>query len=261
MHHIPHPKDQAETLMRLAKARGWKLGKQDALEMVAELQGFKSWQICSAAVEANTSEDAKSDALEPQLIVEPCDDKEDKHLFVSLVTMDATMSAELGVWARNKEEAEDRLLQFAVQRYQETGGSDFQFDEGNQKDVDDFHVGDFDEMENRSNCAIEGDDMFARATWADERGSYDVIFQRDEPDCSDADRRHAVTATLTVKPNYIGVGEAARDFEGESERFSASDGELRSQLRFEIEEGNFDDDIDSLLEDAVRNFKRRARRK
>lgn len=261
MHHIPHPKDQAETLMRIAKARGWKLGKQEALEVVAELQGFKSWQICSAAVNEALEQKPEQLKLKPQIIVDDCEEKEGKHLFVGTVTMEATMSAELGVWATDEDEARERLIEFAVDRYQLNGGSDFALDEGNWKDGDDFYLPDADSIENRSQLNVEGDDMFARATWADERGSYDVIFDRSEPDCSDEDRRFAVTATLTVKPNLEGVPEISKEFGGEVENYSASDGELVNQLQFEVEEGNFDQHIDKLLKKAVRDMKHRPRAK
>lgn len=261
MHHIPHPKDQAETLMRIAKANGWKLGKQEALEVVAEMQGFKSWQVCSAATnEGLKGEQPEKLKLEPALIVEPCNDKDGKQLFRGIVTMDATMSAEFGVWATNREDAEERFSEFALARYEKNGGADFMFDEGNHKRLEDFYPGELDEFENLSLDIEQDHDMFARATWADERGSYDVIFSRDEPDCSDDDRRFAVTVTLSVTPNIKGATSVSKEFTGD-DCWSVDDDELESQLEFDVKNGNFDDEIDALLKKSLRDLKRSLRAK
>jgi hypothetical protein len=258
MHHIPHPKDQAETLMRIAKARGWELGKQAALEVVAEMQGHKNWQICSAAVNVALADKQAQLKLEPALVIEDPDDEDGQQLFVGTVTMEATMSAEFGVWAADAYEARGKLLDFAVDRYQMNGGSDFVFDDGNYRDSDDFYLPDADAIENRS-LDIECDgDMSARATWQDERGSYDVIFSRDEPDCSDDERRGAVTVTLSVKPNIKGAPELTKEYTGE-EGHIVADGELSSQLRSDVEEGNFDTRIEQLLKKALRDMQHRPR--
>lgn len=258
MHHIPHPKDQAETLMRIAKARGWELGKQDALEVVAELQGYKNWQICSAAVHAVLADKQSNPTLEPELVIEDRGDEDGQQLFVGTVTMEATMSAEFGVWAVDAYEAQSKLIDFAVDRYRMNGGADFEFDDGNYRDRDDFYLPDADAVENRSLDIECDDDMFARATWHDERGSYDVIFSRDEPDCSDDERRGAVTVTLSVKPNIKGAPEMTKEYSGEEGHVVAED-ELGSQLRFDVKEGNFDARIDQMLKKAVRDMQRRPR--
>jgi hypothetical protein len=49
MHQIPQPKEQARLLKAALATRGIKLDHQDALEVVATVMGFRSWQTMAAA--------------------------------------------------------------------------------------------------------------------------------------------------------------------------------------------------------------------
>ncbi|MBC8741871.1 hypothetical protein F6X40_35575 [Paraburkholderia sp. UCT31] len=201
MHHIPHPKAQAETLRAIFAERGVTVSLQDSLEYVAKLQGFKSWQHCSAAVAKPTV--APVEVPDEQLDEEdgpyfvPCDDKEGLRLFVGCVTVDTTMSGSVGVWAEDLEHAR-QLMRSAGREAYEKGR--FSEDEGNYRRASDFYLGDSDAVECISDINVEGDmhDLTKSATWEDEKAKYCLMLDRDEPDHADESRRHSVSVTLEV---------------------------------------------------------------
>jgi hypothetical protein len=257
MHHIPHPKEQAKTLMQLAKARGWKLGNQDALEIVAEMLGFKSWQACSASIVESATQ-VTAEEVGPETRVAPCDAKEGKHLFAANVTADTTMTARLAVWATDRNDAIEKLIEFGGKLWKQAD-SVFEQDEGNQ-DADDVYLGDEDDIEELSSLEIDGDDMCACAGWADERASYRVWFTRDEPDHADDSRRSAVTVSLECTPNLKGAARVEKELAGDA-GYVCSEDNLRAELRHAVTEGDFEDEFDKLLKKATRPAKRRPPQK
>jgi hypothetical protein len=257
MHHIPHPKDQAETLMRVAQARGWTLGRQDALEIVAELQGFKNWQTCSANV-SEAATQVSPEEVAPATRVAPCKNKEGKHLFAANVTADTTMTARLAVWATDRSDAIEKLIEFGGKLWKQAD-SVFEQDEGNQ-DADDVYLGDEDDIEKMSALELDGDDMSACAEWADERASYRVWFTRDEPDHADDSRRSAVTVSLECTPNLKGATMVEKELAGD-DGYVCSEDDLKDELHRAVTEGDFDDEFDKLLKKASRPVKRRPSQK
>ena len=255
MHHIPHPKDQAETLMALAQSRGWTLGKQDALEIVAQLQGFKNWQTLSASLDTNQK--LKPEPLRQKVPVAPCRNKEGKLLYEANVTADTTMTARLAVWASSVDDAIGKLLEFGGKLWEE-GSPAFEHDEGNQ-DADDVYLGDEDDIEATSVLEIDGDDMCASATWADERGAYRVWYTRDEPDHADDDRRNSVTISIECTPNLQDAGLIEKSLTGE-DGTSCSEGYLKSDLRQAVKDGNFEDALKRLLDQGARALRKSAKR-
>ena len=244
MHHIPHPKNQAQTLMHIARDKGWSLGKQEALEIVAQLQGYKTWQICSSVVDAANAAVQETPAR-PTLLVEPCRNHEGKHLFSALVTTDTTMSARYAVWAEDEDEARVRLRQFAARRYEQNGGEDFDIDDANYRGAVDFYLGDPNDIEDLSTPVIEGDDMQAQATWKDEQGQYSVQLHRDAPDHADSEHPAATTVTLRCTRNVKGAAPQEKVLAGNS-GYQCS-GPLVDELRRLTDERTFTKVFEKML--------------
>jgi hypothetical protein len=255
MHHIPHPKDQAEMLTAIAKVRGWQLGKQDALEVVAQLQGFKNWQTLSASLDASLK--SKPEPLRPNVPVAPCRNKEGKKLYEANVTADTTMTARLAVWATDQDDAIGKLVEFGGKLWKH-GDPAFEHDEGNQ-DSADVYLGDENDIETLSVLHIDGDDMCASASWADERGAYRIWYTRDEPDHADDSRRNAVTTSIECTPNLQGAKLLEKELAGD-DGTSCSEGDLKSDLVRAVKEGNFEDDLRRLLDQATRALRKSATR-
>jgi hypothetical protein len=233
MHHTPNLKSKANILVQVFAEQGKQLPHQQALEYVARLEGFKDWQTASAALATSQNE------LEATLHIEPCDDKSGCELFTALATVDVTMSANIGVWAEDAEQAKDFIQSYASKLYQE--GKAFQFDEGNMRRSCDFYLNEKPEM--LSAPEIDGDNASIAATFQVDEYDRRVQLSRIEPDHSSDERRARVETTLTVSH---GVHSVSRTWK------AAVYGALSAYARTAIQEGDFDEEFEKLTERVVK---------
>jgi hypothetical protein len=168
------------------------------------------------------------------------------------------MTARLAVWATDRNDAIEKLIEFGGKLWKQAD-SVFEHDEGNQ-DADDVYIGDEDDIEKLSSVQIDGDDMCACAEWADERASYRVWFTRDEPDHADDSRRSAVTVSLECTPNLKGATMVEKELAGD-DGYVCSEDDLKDDLRRAATEGDFDDEFDKIFKKASRPAKRRPSQK
>jgi len=245
MHHTPDLKSKAATLRQLI-LDDFKLDvpHQEALRYVARLEGYKDWQTASAAQQA-----AVSDADESGLLVVPCEDTAGCAFYTALATVDVTMSAHIGVWAKNKGDAADAIREHAQELYQ--AGEGFALDDGNHRRACDFYMND--SLECVSRPEVEGDDAYVDATYQVDESYRRVQLSRNEPDHARDDRRARVETTLTLSKGITSVSRTLR---------SDVCGDLQSYVRTAIQEGDFDEEFKRLsvrLEKACRTTKRKLR--
>lgn len=134
---VPEAKNQARLLSKTLKTLlGITVGHQDALEVIAKLNGQASWRVLAAQ-----SERAPSGPTEAELLHDEIPGDPQLPLWDVLLTVDTSMSRHLRVHARNEEDA----LEVARNHAADTGGAGFEVDEGNYRGASDYYLGDPDE--------------------------------------------------------------------------------------------------------------------
>jgi len=244
MKNVPQPQEQARILKAALKGLGLNVGHQAALQVVAQVMGVRDWPTLSASFDAaQAHRNAQATAL--AAIVGP----EDGNLYESLVTVDQTLSARIRVRAHSAEEAQ-QLLRTAGHAQYPHG---FELDEGNYRGSADFYLGDSNAVVNLSEPVFDDDgatDFSAGATWHDETYKYRIEVSRDEPDCSDDNRRARTTEVLRVSRDGVEVSREAR---------RAVWDELENYVRDVIEDGDFDDVFAELAAKVERKLKRQQK--
>lgn len=244
MHHAPDIKSKAAVLRKLLLDDfNLQLPLQRSLEYAARLDGHKDWQTASAALQVGASED------ETALHVVPCEDRTGCDFYTALATVDVTMSAHIGVWAKNKGDAAQSIREHAQELYLASKG--FEIDEGNHRRACDFYMND--SLECVSKPEVEGDDSYVDVMFQVDENYRRVQLSRNEPDHARDDRRARVETTLTLSK---GVTSVSRTFRSDVH------GSLPSYARTAIDEGDFDDEFNRLggrLQKALRSTKRKLR--
>ncbi|KWU26329.1 glyoxalase superfamily protein [Burkholderia cenocepacia] len=233
MHHTPNLKSKAEILAQLFNEQGMQLAHQQALDFVARLEGFKDWHTASAA------QPKVPDDLAVALHIQPRADKSECELFTALATVDVTMSAHIGVWAADADEARGFVRSYAADLYRENKG--FELDEGNMRRAADFYLNET--PESVSTPEIEGDNSYVDATYQVDEYDRRVQLSREQPDHSSDERRARVEATLTVSYGVVSFSRTLK---------VSVYGSLSSYARTAIEEGDFDEAFEALTARVIR---------
>jgi hypothetical protein len=243
MKNVPQPKEQARVLKTALSQLGLTIKHQDALSVVASMMGVRDWPTLSASFEA--SEEHRQAA---QKALSRIDGPADGDLYEALVTVDQTMSARIRVRAHSREDAQRMFGAAACAQYPHG----FELDEGNYRGPSDFYLGDSDAVDNLSEPEIdtESGDFSASATWRDDRFSFRIDLSRDEPDCSNDERRAKATETITVSLGDVNVQRTVRQ--------SIYD-DLGDYLRDVLDDGDYDDVFDELAAKLERKLKRQAK--
>lgn len=240
MHHLPQPKDQARIFKAALKNLNLEVKHQDALEVLAKIGGFKDWQTMSA-MPPSAATGPEKEALSSPAIIGP----DDGDLYEALVTVDVSMTARIRVRAHSKDKAEELFSLAGVHQFP----GEFELDEGNHHGVGDFYLGDSVAVQNLSEPIIEGSNASASAKWRDEAYEYRVEMSRDEPDCSDDERRANVTVTLVVSAGpTLSCNRTLRDYQVHDD--------LRGWLRDCVAEGDFTEDLEKLAARLTRKVKK-----
>jgi hypothetical protein len=242
MKNVPQPKEQARVLKTALKDLGMSIKHQDALSIVAGIMGVRDWPTLSADFEA-----AERNRQAGQLALSKIQGPEDGDLFEAIVTVDQTMSARIRVRAHSLEDAK-RMFGSAGHAQYPHG---FELDDANYRSASAFYLGDSDDVENLSTPEYDSDcgDFSASVTWKDARFDYRVDVSRDEPDCSNDERRAKVTETLTLSHGKVSVESTSKDQIFES---------LGGYLESTVDAGDFDHLFAALAAKLERKLKRQA---
>ena len=245
MHHQPKPQDQARILKAALKTLKLDIKHQDALEVAAKMMGYRDWKTMSAS----SVESVKAPVMEVVKVAQPIplSGPSDGDIYEGLVVVSETRSAMVRVRAHSREEAVEMLPEAGRDQYPRG----FELDEGNYKGLDDFHVCDDDSVENVTGVQFESEgNYFARADWKDEEGrEFYIGMTRDEPDSGSDDRRAQVTVDLVVEFNGVSCSSEDSDYQVH--------GDLQAHLEQAFEEGDFDIELQALLEQLTEKLKQK----